>query len=72
MDTTTLVLLILFGAAFLGLMSKWNAECDLLRLIVWLWTTTQQMAKDGKFKKTKKERKKDKSPGTIFDWSWND
>ena len=35
--------------------------------VVYLWAATKQMAKDGKFKKSKKEKRKDKSPGTIFD-----
>ena len=26
------------------------------------------MEKEGKFKMTKKQKKKDKTPGTIFDW----
>ena len=29
---------------------------------------TAEMAKSGQFKKNKKQRKKDQTPGTIFDW----
>lgn len=30
---------------------------------------TVQMQNEGKFKMSKKQKKKDKTPGTIFDWS---
>ena len=44
----------------------------ILCIIDYLYSKTVQMEAAGKFKKTKKQKKKDKSPGTIFDWENRD
>jgi len=35
--------------------------------LVYLYVKTRQMAAEGKLKISKKQKRKDKSPGTIFD-----
>ena len=39
-----------------------------LPYIDYLYMRTVQMQAEGKFKMTKKQKRKDKTPGTIFDW----
>ena len=77
METTSLILLIIFGLLFLYVVCKYHYIHDFLRdqdkanafhLIDYMYSKTAQMQAAGKFKKTKKQIKKDKSPGTIFDW----
>ena len=37
-------------------------------VIVYMYTKTAEMKASGHFKMNKKQKKKDKTPGTIFDW----
>ena len=53
-DPTTLFIIALFVGAVIA-------------LFVYLYTKTLEMEKAGRLKKTKKQMKKDKSPGTIFE-----
>ena len=55
MDSPVLSFLILFGLVFFG-------------LSYYMYMRTVQMQAEGKFKMSKKQKKKDKTPGTIFDW----
>ena len=69
METTSLILLIIFGLLFLYVVCKYHyIKANAIHLIDYMYSKTAQMQAAGKFKKTKKQIKKDKSPGTIFDW----
>jgi len=64
MDFTTLLLCILFAASLVVLLCK---PINLLPIIVYMWQRAQAMAKEGKFKKSKRQLKKDKTPATNFE-----
>ena len=54
-DFTTIFLIALFTGSIIA-------------LFVYLFIKTKEMASQGRLKMSKKSKKKDKSPGTIFEW----
>ena len=74
MDSTTLFFLLLIAMMVFGggckcycLLELLIFNCMSFACAVYLYSKTAEMAKQGHFKMSKKQKRKDKTPGTIFD-----